>query len=121
MSPSSSPLGSGLLRQRRMELGLPPDPPALRSSKVLLLPGGGLGLLFLVIPLVAKSWCQLRIGGLQRQLDHLSSVEDQVQRLRGRFTKSSTLTKKLQNDTADITSKLVSIRSGSAFLEQLSL
>lgn len=119
MSPGSSPLGSGLLRQRRQELGLPPDPPPLRSSMALILLGSGLGLLFLVIPLVAKAWCQVRIGSLQRQLDQLSPVEIQVQRLRGRLTKSSTLTKKLQNDTADITSKLVSIRSGSAFLEQL--
>ena len=52
-SQPSDPATSDLLRERRLELGLPADPPLQRPTRILLLAGAGSGLLLVVLSLVA--------------------------------------------------------------------
>ena len=52
-------------------------------------------------------------------MERLRPFEHQITRLRSRFKSTESQLKNLEKDTARIASQLVSIRSGSAFLEQL--
>jgi len=56
---------------------------------------------------------------LEAQLADLQPLEQQITRLRSRHQRTDAQLKTLKTDTARIASQLVSIRSGSAFLEQL--
>jgi len=119
MSRHSASPGLDLLRPRRIELGLPIDPPPLRSLPRLLLPTGiaGLAVVIAVVGLqVSKS---MREQSLEVQLAALQPIEQQFIRLRSRQKSVDVQLKTLQSDTARIASQLVAIRSGSAFLEQL--
>jgi type IV pilus assembly protein PilN len=49
----------------------------------------------------------------------LTPLEQRVAKARSRLQKATTSAAKLEQDTAKITAQLVSVRSGSAFLEQL--
>ena len=60
-----------LLRDRRLELGLPPTPPPLRPARGLVLLGSGIGLV-LVLVVAAFQWlAQAREQSLQAQVDRM--------------------------------------------------
>ena len=119
MSRRSEPSPLDLLRPRRLELGLPVDPPPLRSLARLVLPSGIAGLALVVVVLGLQFSKQTREQSLQAELAGLQPLEQQIKRLRSRLRSTEGRLKTLGADTARIASQLVSIRSGSAFLEQL--
>ena len=119
MSRHSDSPALDLLRSRRVELGLPVDPPPLRSLQRLLLPSG-IAALALVVVVVGLQVSKLRREqALKAQLAVLQPIERQITRLRSRHNSTNVQLKSLESDTERIASQLVSIRSGSAFLEQL--
>jgi len=111
--------GLDLLRPRRVELGLPVSPPPLRPLWRLLLPPGIAGFALVAVFAGLQVLKQMHEQSLQAELAGLQPLEQQIMRLRSRLKSTETQLKVLENDTAGIASKLVSIRSGSAFLEQL--
>ena len=119
MSRRSEPSPLDLLRPRRLELGLPVDPPPLRSLARLVLPSGIAGLALVVVVLGVQISKQMREQALQAELAGLHPLEQQIKRWRSRLKSTEGRLKTLETDTARIASQLVSIRSGSAFLEQL--
>ena len=119
MSRRSEPSPLDLLRPRRLELGLPVDPPPLRSLARLVLPSGIAGLALVVVVLGVQISKQMREQALQAELAGLQPLEQQIERWRSRLKSTEGRLKTLETDTARIASQLVSIRSGSAFLEQL--
>ena len=114
-----APPVSDLLRERRLELGLPADPPLQRPTRTLLLAGAGSGLLLVALSLVALPLFAHRERQLQTEVDRLAPVEQRVGAARARVGSLSARTKALEKATAQIASQLVGIRSGSALLEQL--
>ena len=119
MSRRSEPPALDLLRPRRRELGLPVDPPPLRSLARLVLPSGIAGLALVVVVLGVQISKQMREQALQAELAGLQPLEQQIKRWRSRLKSTEGRLNTLETDTARIASQLVSIRSGSAFLEQL--
>ena len=115
MSRRSEPSPLDLLRPRRLELGLPVDPPPLRSLARLVLPSGIAGLALVVVVLGLQFSKQTREQSLQAELAGLQPLELQIKRLRSRLKSTEGRLKTLETDTARIASQLVSIRSGSAF------
>ena len=108
-----------LLRQRRIELGLPAASPPLRPAWVVLGMGAGIGAVVVLIVLTVYWQLLNREQELQQTLAQLTPLEQRVAKAKSRLKKSTTSAAKLQQDTAKITAQLVSVRSGSAFLEQL--
>ena len=108
-----------LLQGRRQELGLPAAPSPIQPAWRLLLPGGVLCALAVIAPLLMQWSLQWRERHLQRELDRLAPVEQQLKTIRSSLQRATQRTEALQRDTAQITAQMVSVRSGSAFLEQL--
>ena len=108
-----------LLRDRRVELGLSPQPSRLRSARSLLLIGGSVGCFVSVIMILIAFLLQTRENILQDEVNRLQPVEQRTQVLQGRLKRASTVSKKLDAETRSIVAQLVSVRAGSAFLEQL--
>ena len=108
-----------LLRQRRVELGLPAAPPPLRPAWVVLGMGAGIGTVVVLIVLTVYWQLLNRERALQQTVARLTPLEQRVAKARSRLQKATTSAAKLEQDTAKITAQLVSVRSGSAFLEQL--
>ena len=119
MSRHSASPGLDLLRPRRVELGLPIHPPALRSLLSLCLPSGiaGFALFIAVVGLQVSK--RMYEQSLEAQLAALQPLEQQIAQLRSRLNSTGVQLKTLETDTSRIASQLVSIPSGSAFLEQL--
>ena len=111
--------GLDLLRPRRVELGLPVDPPPLRPLWRLLLPTGVAGFVLVLAVMGLQVSKQMREQSLQAELAGLQPLEQQITRLRARQKSTDGQLKALEKGTTSIASQLVSIRSGSAFLEQL--
>ena len=108
-----------LLRDRRLELGLPPTPPPLRPARGLVLLGSGIGLV-LVLVVASFQWlAQVRERTLQGQVDRMAMVEQRARRLNSKLKSVTARSNALDKDTRQIVSQLVAVRSGSAFLEQL--
>ena len=108
-----------LLQGRRLELGLPAAPASIQPAWRLLLPGAVLCVMAVIVPLLLQWSLQRRERHLQRELDRLASVEQQLTKARSSLQRTTKRTEALQRDTAQITAQMVSVRSGSAFLEQL--
>ena len=111
--------GFDLLRPRRVELGLPVNPPPLLPLWRLLLPTGIAAFALVIVVVGLQVLRQMREQSLQAELAGLQPLEQQITRLRSRLKSTDMQLKALEKDTAGIAAQLVSIRSGSAFLEQL--
>ena len=71
-----------LLRDRRLELGLPPTPPPLRPARGLVLLGSGVGLV-LVLVVAAFQWLtQAREQSLQAQVGAIKTRLAEVRALK---------------------------------------
>ena len=117
---SHPPISSvDLLRERRKELGVPAEPVVIAPARDLLFKGGGVGLALLMLCSGAWLWLMRQAETLQSDVDRLQPVEVRVQAANQRLTSINAKTKALENDSARISDQLVSIRSGSAFLQQL--
>ena len=110
-----------LLQERRAELGLQPEPVAIQPARDLLLKGGALGLTLLLLSVGAWIWLMRQADTLEAEVERLQPVEMRLQSAQQRLKAMTTKTKALESETSRITSQLVSIRSGSAFLQQLRL
>jgi type IV pilus assembly protein PilN len=117
----SSPVAQAqdLLRQRRLERGLPADPPPMPQARGLLLVGGaiGSGALALVLAITAVlAWQQgqvsAAVAAMQAVPVQLQALEDQLRAEKGKLDKLS------QSNDA-IARGLVAVSSGSALLTQL--
>jgi len=108
-----------LLRQRRVELGLTAAPPPLRPAWVVLGMGAGIGTVVVLIVLIVYWQLLNRERALQQTVARLTPLEQRLAKARSRLQKATTSAAKLEQDNAKITAQLVSLRSGSAFLEQL--
>lgn len=115
----SVPSGLDLLRPRRQELGLPPNPPPLRSVQRLVLPAAALGITLVGVVMGVQGLALMREAALQRELDRWRPMELQMNRFKAETQRTQERAKTLEADTAGIAARLVSIRSGSALLEQL--
>ena len=107
-----------LLEERRAELGVPSETDVIVPARDLLLQGGLAGLALLMLSLGAWLWLMRQADTLKRDVDRLQPVEVRVQAANQRLTSINSKTKALENDSSRI-AQLVSIRSGSAFLQQL--
>ena len=119
MTRHSHSQGLDLLRPRRVELRLPVDPPPLQPLWRLLLPTGIAGFALVIVVVGLQVSKQIHEQSLQADLQSLLLFEQQITRLRSRLRNTDVQLKALEKDTARLASQLVSIRSGSAFLEQL--
>ena len=108
-----------LLQGHRLELGLPPRPKPLRSARSLLIPSAAASLLVVAALLLMQLLIQQRERFLLAEVDRLAVIEQQTTRLRALLKQAIQRAETLKADTQQITAQLVSIRSGSAFLEQL--
>jgi len=117
---SGEPQLPDLLRERRLELGLPDDSGPLQSAHPLLLRGasiGGLALLLSVGSIVVMG----RIESQQlEQLQALSPFEQRVRSAEGRLRVGKQKLAKVRQDNLKIAEQLVAVPAGSPLLEQLS-
>ena len=120
MSPASWWLEpSDLLRQRRLERGLPPVAAPLPPARRLLLQGGGLGLAVLMAVLLGWLLALWREQLLAARLVQLSGVPASLHRLEGQLRQEQVQIKALQDRDAALARGLVAASSGSALLSQL--
>ena len=108
-----------LLRERRLELGLPSTPPPLRPARGLVLIGSGAGFVLVLVVASFQLLAQVRERTLQGQVERMATVEQRTRRLNSKLKAVTARSTALDKDTRQIVSQLVAVRSGSAFLEQL--
>ena len=109
-----------LLRQRRLELGLPPEAPALVEARQLVLVGGVIGLA--VAASAAGVWLvlQARQVYVEGKIRELGSVPAQVKELEQRVQGAQAQLKQISTSNEGLAKGLVAVSSGSALLTQLS-
>ena len=115
------PVGShaDLLSQRRLEQGLPATAKRLQPARPLLFMGAGIGATLVAVSALLAALLVVQETSLQSQINGLLPLEKRVLEGRQRLQTTRARTKTLQSDTQRIATQLVSVRSGSAFLEQL--
>jgi len=108
-----------LLGQKRVELGLASTAPALQSTKRLLIKGG-LWSGSLLAATAAVVFLVLRQEqALKESVAELQPIAQRVDRLNQQLATRRQQSQALSDDVTSILNRLVSIRSGSAFMEQL--
>ena len=115
------PVGShpDLLRQRRLERGLPATAKQLQPARPLLWMGAGIGATLVAVSALLAALLAIQETTLQSKIKGMLPLEQRVLAGRQRLQTTRARTKTLQADTQRIAAQLVSVRSGSAFLEQL--
>lgn len=118
MSASLPPVD--LLRERRVELGLPADSsPPLEARRLLLIGvavGGGLVVLMVAVSLLLR----LQQQRLSQELERLSPVREQVAQLEQELAAGKAANAKTRASNEALASGLVTLRSGSALMTDLS-
>lgn len=108
-----------LLRERRLELGLPQQVPPLMPKEPLLLRGALLGGAAVGVALafvVGLGWIE---AAQRRELETLLPFERQVRSLEGQIKANRGKLSSLKKDTLQIAEQLVAVPAGSPLLEQL--
>lgn len=108
-----------LLRERRLELGLPQHAPPLIPKGPLLLRGallGGMACAVALASVVVLGWVE---AGQRRELERLLPVERQVRSLEAQIRRNKRAISSLKKDTLQIAEQLVAVPAGSPLLEQL--
>jgi type IV pilus assembly protein PilN len=108
-----------LLRQRRLQLGLPPQADPLRPAGRLLLLGGAAGLSALAAALLVWLLLGLRQAQVSAELGGLSQIPATVQALEGQAMAARRQLRKAQSSNEALAKALVAVSSGSALLSQL--
>jgi type IV pilus assembly protein PilN len=109
-----------LLRQRRLERGLPPAIPQLRPAKTLLLRGTALGGGLVAAVLLLSGWLQLRQQQVAVALEAARGVPAQVQALESKALALRRQLSGLNRSSEGLAKGLVAVSSGSALLAELS-
>ena len=107
------------LRERRLELGLSQEPVVHQPLSRLLLRGVLLGLPLILAPLVMLFWLENRQRSFEAEVLELAPVEDRVGDANLQLKTMATQRVALNQQTNQIASQLVALRSGSALLEQM--
>ena len=108
-----------LLQQRRLELGWPSQPPAVEPLPLLLLKGAVLGVVLLVTPIALMLFFAHQKRRFEAEVLALAPVEARVGNAEARLKTMGTKRAALQQQTQQIATQLVALRSGSALLEQM--
>jgi type IV pilus assembly protein PilN len=108
-----------LLRQRRLERGLPPSPEPLVAARGLLIRGTALGVGLLAAVLGLWGVLLWRQALLERQLEGLRGIPTQVQALEAQALVQRRKLSSLQRSNEGLAKGLVAVASGSALLAQL--
>ena len=108
-----------LLQQRRLELGLPSEPPAVEARARLLLKGAVLGVALLLTPIALMLFFAHQHRRLEAELLELAPVEARVGNAEARLKAMGIKRAALKQQTKRIAAQLVALRSGSALLEQM--
>ena len=108
-----------LLQQRRLELGLPPEPIAAEPLPRLLLKGVVPGVVLLLTPIALTLFFAYWQSRLQADVLELAPVEARVGNAEARLKTMGTKRAALQQQTQQIATQLVDLRSGSALLGQM--
>ena len=108
-----------LLQQRRLELGLPPEPVSHEALPQLLLKGAVLGLVLFLTPFALLLFSENQKGRLEAEILKLAPVEKRVGDAQTRLKTMATERAALNQQTNRIAAQLVALRSGSALLEQM--
>ncbi len=108
-----------LLRERRIELGLPAQPARFVPARLLLRRGallGGAALLIGVVLTAALNWQGQQ---QQQQLESLAPLAQRLTAAQAQLRRLRTKTTAVNNDTIRIAQQLVAFPGGSPLLEQL--
>ena len=108
-----------LLRERRLELGLPQQAPPLMPKEPLLLRGallGGAAVGVALVFVVGLGWTE---AAQRRELETLLPFERQVRSLEGQIKANTGKLSSIKKDTLQIAEQLVAVPAGSPLLEQL--
>jgi type IV pilus assembly protein PilN len=108
-----------LLRQRRLEVGLPGDPPRTKPAWQLLLLGGALGAGLLVPALALVFALVVWDSLLQKDLTRLNGLPAQVKTLELQLKGSQGQIKQLEASNQGLAKGLIAVSSGSALIKNL--
>ena len=108
-----------LLRERRLELGLPGSPAAVPSARAMLLRGGLVAAVLVLAAVGAAIGLGWYVAEQEQQLERLQPIEQRVQGWEARLKRQKTRSQAMQQENLRIAEQLVAIQSGSALLEQL--
>ena len=107
------------LRERRLELGMPPDPAVHQPLGQLLLKGAVLGSLLVLTPFALLVVLENQQRRLEAEVLALVPVEARVGNAETRLNSMAQKRSALTAQTKRIAAQLVALRSGSALLEQM--
>jgi len=108
-----------LLRQRRLERGLPAEPAPVPSARRLLVVGGSIGSVFLVMVLAGWALISLRDRLVAAEIARISVIPGQLQSLETQLRdEKGRLDQQVKSNEA-LAQGLVAVASGSALLTQL--
>jgi type IV pilus assembly protein PilN len=108
-----------LLRQRRLERGLPPAADPLQPARTLLVRGAALGGAALAAVMGVWGFVLWRQAQLNQQLEGLRGIPVQVQALEGQALGQRRRLSTIQRSNEGLAKGLVAVSSGSALLAQL--
>ena len=109
-----------LLRERRIELGLPAQPAPFVPARLLVRQGALLGGAVILICFALTALVRWRGGQQQQQLESLASIEQRLTSSETQLQRLRTQTSALNQDSLKIAKQLVAFPGGSPLLEQLS-
>ena len=107
------------LQQCRLELGLPPEAEVHQPQRRLLLKGALLGFVLLVTPIALMLFFAHQKRRFEAEVLALAPVEARVGNAEARLKTMGTKRAALQQQTQQIATQLVALRSGSALLGQM--
>ena len=108
-----------LLRERRIELGLPAQPAPFVSARILLRRGALLGGAFLLVSFAVTAALSWKGQQQQQQLELLEPVAQRVTAAEAQLRRLRTNTAAVNKKTDVFAQQLVAFRGGSPLLEQL--
>ena len=115
--PAEAPVD--LLRERRIELGLPAQPDPFVPARLLLRRGALLGGAALLVSLVLTAVLNWRGQQQQQQLESLAPLAQRLTAAEAQLRRLRTKTSAVKKDTTRIAQQLVAFPGGSPLLEQL--
>ncbi|MCP9801158.1 PilN domain-containing protein [Synechococcus sp. RedBA-s] len=111
--------GLDLLRERRLELGLPAEPPRPPDARRLLLIGSAIGGAIVLSTIGVTLLLKLQGLLLEQELTRLAPVRGQVETLEAELAADQGNLERKSKGNAELVNGLVAVRSGSALMTDL--
>ncbi len=111
--------GLDLLRERRLELGLPAEPPRPPDARRLLLIGSAIGGAIVLASLGVAMVLKLQGLLLEQELTRLAPVRSQVETIEAALAADRAAVELKSKGNAELVNGLVAVRSGSALMTDL--